>query len=387
MSNDKQDDEAHIQIRTIRCTLPSYCENHSSASGPSFLQSVHYTTLSSGDFSVTISDLGATIVSLQLGKTDIVLGFDDPRDYARSDDNPYFGCVVGRVANRIKGGRYCLDENVVRLPELNAENGANHLHGGTPGWSRRLWRMERGDDGRSVTYRLRSEDGEGGYSGATEASATYRIVDDGRDGTSLRLEMECAHVGGGETPVNMTNHSYFNLAGEGDVRNHVLTVPAKFYTPADDTNCPTGEVREVEACMDWRKGRSIGDGLLGYAVRHNLGSTHKSDPWGFDHNYVVDGEGMREVALLTYPPSGRSMRVFSDAPGVQVYTANYLDGITGKGKRRHGKWDGVCLETQAFPNSVGEKLGVDEAFLRGKCFILSPSSEKYKHTVEYQFNF
>jgi aldose 1-epimerase len=295
---------------------------------------------------IELIELGAAVRSVQLldgsgSRTDIVLGYDDLEGYL---SNPaYLGCIAGRVANRIAGGRFVLDGKAYAL-ERN--DGPHHLHGGSEGLHGRLWRGEPRSQ-RSVRFAYRSPDGEGGYPGTLELGVTYVLSED----DELRIEYEAETDTA--TPVNLTNHSYFNLNGHSgpDVANHVLELRASRYTVPDATRIPTGELRAVNG--------SAFDFTRPAALRERLeqlpGDPAGGDPGGLDHNYVLDsdGGGVELAARVAEPGTRRTLEVLTSEPGVQVYTGNFLDGsIVGKAGARYGKHQGLCLETQHFPDSV-----------------------------------
>lgn len=259
----------------------------------------------------------------QLG--DILLGFDTPAGY--QGDHPYFGALVGRVANRIAKGRFELDG---KQYELAVNNGPNHLHGGLKGYDKVVWTPRRLSP-QSLELKYSDPAGANGYPGQVEVTVVYTLTDD----DELRIDYTARSDA--RTPLNLTNHAYFNLGGGKDILGHVLQLFADRYTPVDDTLIPTGEILEVAGTdMDFTRPRPIGKG-------------------GYDHNFVVNGEAgkLRPVARVEEPTSGRVMEIFSDQPGVQFYSGNFLDGtLQGKGGKRYPLNGGFCLETQHFPDSV-----------------------------------
>jgi aldose 1-epimerase len=298
--------------------------------------------------SATIITLGATIQSLSVpdrnGKSaDIVLGYRTADEYL---DNPqYFGATVGRYANRIAEGRFTLDGKEHTLPR---NDGKNHLHGGPQGLDKALWKVESVSNGSpaSVTLAHTSPDGEAGYPGTLNITATYALSD------RNELSVEYRATTDQPTIVNITNHAYFNLAGEAghvDVMDHRLTLVADRYTPVDETLIPTGELREVTGTpFDFREERPIG-------LRIRDGSDEQIRfGRGYDHNFVVNGAdgALRNGARVEDPRSGRVMEVLVTAPGVQFYSGNFLDGTTvGKSGRVYRQGDAFCLEPQVFPDS------------------------------------
>jgi len=271
---------------------------------------------------------------------DIVLGFDDLASYAKS--SPYFGAVIGRVANRISGAQFDLDGTTYRLA---ANNGSNSLHGGVKGWDKAVWDAVAFDtpEGPAVQLSLTSEDGDEGFPGTVKAKNTYTLT----DANELKIEMEA--VTDRPTVVNMAHHSYWNLAGHdsGLVLDQVARLDASQYTPNDPSlHTVGGQVAPVAGTpFDFTSAKAIGRDLQAAG----------GDPVGFDSNWIVDGppHQLREVARVTDPHSGRVLTLKGDQPGVQFYTGNYLDGtLTGKGGARYARHSAFCLETQLFPNSI-----------------------------------
>jgi aldose 1-epimerase len=295
---------------------------------------------------------------------DVVLGFDRLEDYLKG--HPYFGCTVGRVANRIAKGTFTLNGKEYHLA---VNNGPNHLHGGLRGLDKRVWAAaERPSSlGPAVRFAYVSPSGEEGYPGDLSISVIYTLTED--DG--IRIDYEASTDAA--TPVNLTNHSYFNLAdgGQSDVLDHQLEIWADRYTPVDDTGIPTGELKEVDdGVMSFKKPTAIGARL------DQVGG----DPGGYDHNYVLRKSSPQalELAARVYEPkSGRVMEVLTTEPGVQLYTGNFLDGsLTGKNGAVYKKHHGLCLETQHFPDSVNHP--------QFPSIILNPG-EKYTQTTIYRF--
>jgi aldose 1-epimerase len=295
---------------------------------------------------------GAALQSLEVPdahgvKADIVLGYATLSDYV---DHPnYFGVTVGRYANRIKNGVFTLDGKTYALAK---NNGANSLHGGTKGFDKVVWTIERCSSGKiaSVRFSYVSPDGEEGYPGTLKVSVTYSLSNNG--------ELKIAYEATTDAPtvLNLTNHSLFNLSGEGSPRSALaarLTINAGAYTPVDATLIPTGELRSVDhTVFDFRKGAMISERL-----RDDRDAQIKMGR-GFDHNYVLKGGGTREpkfAARLQDPVSGRGVEVLTTEPGVQFYSGNVLDGTAiGKSGHAYAQGDGVALETQHFPDSPNQ---------------------------------
>jgi aldose 1-epimerase len=290
---------------------------------------------------------------------DIVLGFDNLEQYLKG--HPYFGCTVGRVANRIAKGRFSLDGQTYTLA---INNGPNHLHGGLKGFDKVLWSASP-QAGAAVEFSYTSSDGEEGYPGKLDVTVLMALTD------ANELRIDYTAVSDRPTPVNLTNHSYFNLAGAGDILNHELTLAADHYTPADPTLIPTGEIQPVAATpMDFRTPKPIGS---------RIGQLKTEEP-GYDSNYVVNGGGnsLMPAARVREPCSGRVMEVHTTQPGVQLYTANYLDGsLTGKRGMVYQRHSAFCLETQHFPDSVNHP--------NFPSIILRPG-QTYRHTTLHRFS-
>lgn len=295
----------------------------------------------------TILTLGATLRTLVVADArghldDIVLGFDAAEDYLRGRE--YFGATVGRYANRIARGRFTLGGRRYRLA-LN--DPPNAEHGGPEGFHRRLWSAEgtAGVEGPALTLSLVSEDGDQGYPGKLAVRVTYTLTND----DELRIEYEATTSA--RTIVNLTHHSYWNLAGAGtaDALRARLTVEADAFTPVDEQLIPTGEVRPVAGtALDFRKPRTL-------ASRIREGSEPQLVlARGYDHNFVLRGPPglLRQAARLEDPRSGRVLEVMTTEPGLQLYTGNFLSGaVVGKGGRLYRQGDGIALETQHFPDS------------------------------------
>jgi len=307
-------------------------------------QSVNlYTFTNRHGVQARITNYGGIVVSLLVpdrhGKlADVVLGFDALDGYLAKE--PYFGAVVGRYANRIAKGQFTLDGTVYKLV-LN--NGPNSLHGGTKGFDKQVWNArELGENPPALELTYLSKDGEEGYPGNLKVKVVYALTD------SNELKIEYTATTDKDTVLNLTNHSYFNLAGEGDVLKHQVTINADRFTPIDSTLIPTGELRKVEGTpFDFRRPTAIG-------ARINADDEQLKFGNGYDHNFVLNrkGKGLELAARVVEPGSGRVLEVFTTQPGVQFYTGNFLDGtVQGKGGKAYGQRSGFCLETQHFPDS------------------------------------
>ena len=326
-----------------------------------------YTLTNANGLIAKITNYGAILVSLEVpdkdGKlADITLGFDKLDGYLTR--HPYFGSTVGRYANRIGGAKFVLD-GVEH--ELAANNGPNHLHGGIKGFDKAVWQAQEVKAEKAVGLKLTylSVDGEEGYPGNLACVVTYTLNND----DELRIDYE-AVTADKATIVNLTNHTYWNLAGQGngDILGHELMLNADAYTPVDEGLIPTGEIKKLAGSpMDFTKPMTIGSRIEEVAG-------------GYDHNYVLNstGEGLPALCAKVYEPSsGRVMEIQTTEPGVQFYTGNFLDGsVTGKAGKVYKKHYGFCLETQHFPDSPNKPDFPP--------VVLSPG-EKYLTTTVYKF--
>jgi aldose 1-epimerase len=334
-----------------------------------------YSLVNSRGMRVDIADYGALIVRLfahdRNGRLDdVVLGYDTLDAYLRS--SPYFGAVVGRYANRIAEGRFTLDGHTYQLATNNAPGGIPcHLHGGKTGFDKVLWQAEPSMQGNTPTLRLRylSPDGEEGYPGNLRVTVTYALTED----DTLRIEYEATTDKA--TPVNLSQHSYFNLKGEGqgDILDHVMTIHAPHITPVKAGLIPTGEMAAVEGTpFDFTSPRSIGERIDAPDEQIRLGG-------GYDHSWVLDNPEGRLVHAVTVsePASGRRMEVWTEEPGVQFYSGNFLSGThVGKSGRAYPRRAGFCLETQHFPDSPNQPSFPNT--------ILRPG-ERYRSITLYRF--
>jgi aldose 1-epimerase len=302
--------------------------------------------LHNGGVEVEVIEYGAIITRLltpdQHGEPgDVVLGFDTLEGYLAG--SPYFGAVVGRYANRIAHGRFTLDGVTYRLA---SNDGANHLHGGVRGFDKVLWQgTPTSDDAMpGVTCAYESADGEEGYPGRLSACVTYLLSADGALHVRYHATTDRATI------INLTQHSYFNLAAsEGDVLAHELRLDASRFTPVDDGLIPTGELRAVEGTpFDFRTSIALG-------ARIGDPDRQLAAAGGYDHNFVLDRGADRSLVLAARvmdPVSRRTLEIHTTEPGIQLYSGNFLDGsITGKAGRRYAHRTGFCLETQHFPDS------------------------------------
>ena len=271
---------------------------------------------------------------------DIVLGFDTLDAYLK--DPPYFGAVVGRYGNRIEKGRFTLDGKTYTLA---VNNGPNHLHGGLKGFDKVVWSAAPLAGKIGVVFSRRSPDGEEGYPGNLDVRITYELTE------RNELVIDYHATTDKATPVNLTQHSYFNLAGAGDILGHQLMIEAERYTPVDSTLIPTGELAPVQGTpFDFRTPTAIG-------ARIGQSDEQLKNGGGYDHNWVLSrkGPGRQVAARVTDPKSGRTLEVSTTEPGLQFYTGNFLDGtLTGKGGWVYQRRNAFCLETQHFPDSPNQ---------------------------------
>jgi aldose 1-epimerase len=329
-----------------------------------------YTLTNAHGMSVSAMNYGATVVKLLVpdrsGKNDdIVLGFDDLAGYLGEKGGPYFGATIGRYGNRIAKGQFSLDGHSYRLA---TNDGPNALHGGKKGFDKCVWKAEIvSTSPPSVLFSRISPDGEEGYPGAMKVSVKLTVTE------ANQMKFYYTATTDKPTVVNLTHHTYFNLggAGSGTILDELLTLKADAYTPVDSTLIPTGEIKKVEGTpMDFRKPTAIGDRI------QQVGGK----PVGYDHNFVLydAGKGVREIATVQAPKTGRIMTVLSDQPGVQFYSGNFLDGtLTGKKGNVYQQYDALCLEPQHFPDSPNEP--------KFPSVVLEPGAT-YHSTIIYAFS-
>jgi aldose 1-epimerase len=301
-------------------------------------------TLSDGAYEAQITTYGGVLVSMKTpdrnGKSaDVLLGFDDVDGYFANFNGPsdaFFGAIIGRYANRIAHGSFTLEGQKYSLPK---NNGENTLHGGPHGFNNVVWKAKSVANGVELIYL--SKDGEAGFPGNLTATVVYTLV-------KGDLRMEYSATTDKATVVNLTNHAYFNLAGQGDILKHELTLHASHFTPVDAGLIPTGELKPVESTpFDFRKSTAVGARINADDAQLHLGR-------GYDHNWVLDRKGgkLAEAAEVYDPSSGRVLKVLTDQPGIQFYSGNFLDGsIQGKGGKPDELHAALCLETQHFPDS------------------------------------
>lgn len=314
---------------------------------------------------------GATLTQMHVPDkngqlADVVLGFDDVAGY-ESDRNQFFGCTTGRVCNRIAKGKFTLNGQEYQLA---INNGPNHLHGGVKrNLDKVVWAAKASSaaDGQQVVFTYKSPDGEEGYPGDLSVKVTYLLTDK----NELKIDYEATT--NKATPVNLTNHSYFNLGGAGSatVLDHELQLNADNHTPTDDTLIPTGQIVKVEGTpLDFRKATVIGA---------RIAQVDQTAATGYDHNFVLNGKSgeLRLAAKVKEPKSGRVLTVQTTEPAVQLYTGNFLMGQVGKGGKTYPRRSALCLETQHSPNSVNIPSFPST--------ILEPG-QTYRHTCVFAFS-
>jgi aldose 1-epimerase len=306
--------------------------------------SVEIFTLTDGPYEARICTYGGIVVSMKTpdrnGKSaDVVLGFDDLDGYISNfngTSNAFFGAIIGRYANRIAHASFTLDGKKYSLPK---NNGENTLHSGPHGFNNVVWTAKPIANGVELTYL--SKDGDAGFPGNLTSTVSYTLV-------KGDLRIEYSSTTDRDTVLNLTNHSYFNLAGEGDIMKHELTLHAARFTPVDAGLIPTGELKPVDGTpFDFRKSTAVGARIGADDPQLHLGR-------GYDHNWVLDsgGKKLAEAAEVYDPSSGRVLKVLTDQPGIQFYSGNFLDGsIKGKGGKPDVLHAALCLETQHFPDS------------------------------------
>ena len=310
-----------------------------------------YTLRNETGLMARVMTYGATLVELHVPDAsgtsgDVILGFDDVADY-ESADNQYFGCSTGRVCNRIANAKFTLDGIEYQLA---ANDGPNHLHGGSSrSLDKVIWKAHpfESKTSQGVAFTYMSPDGEEGYPGNLTITVTYSVM---RDSNELQIEFLCTTDK--PTPVNLTNHAYFNLAGAGSdtVLDHVLQLNADRYTPVNNTLIPTGQVESVAGtALDFREPHAVGE---------RIQKLLKTATLGYDHNFVLNETGKKELlnlaAILTDPESGRRLRIKTTLPAIQFYSGNFLKGQKGKGEQPYAQRSALCLETQYNPDSVNQ---------------------------------
>ena len=332
-----------------------------------------YTLKNESGMTVSITNYGGIVTSIVVpdrnGKPgDVACGYDSVEDYIAG--SPYFGCITGRYANRIAKGKFSLDGKEYTLA---VNNGPNHLHGGEKGFDKKVWKATPKSTEKAVSLKLTytSPDGEEGYPGNLDCTVTYSVP---KDQNALRISYKATTDKA--TPVNLTNHTYFNLAGHGAGTHlkHSVMINADKFTPTDETGIPTGELAAVkDTPFDFTKPHKIGARIEAEHEQIKFGK-------GYDHNWVINQEKPGEMTLaarVVEPTSGRVLEVRTTEPGIQFYTGNYLDGSNvGKSDKKYEHRYAFCLETQKYPDSPNQK-GFPSS-------ILKPG-ETYKQVCVYKF--
>lgn len=333
-----------------------------------------WTLVNANGMKMKVTNYGTIITELWVpdasGKlVDIVLGRDSLQGYI--DRTQYFGCTAGRCANRIAKGQFSIDGKPF---QVTCNNGVNSLHGGAKGFDKVVWKggSSMVDETPTVTFTYVSKDGEEGFPGACTARVRYTLTRQ----NELKVSMEAKTVA--PTVVNLAHHSYWNLGGQesGSILDHELSIDALEYTPVDSSLITTGEIKSVEGTpLDFRSAKAIGRDIGQFPAT-------KDDPGGFDHNFVVrdfKAGQMHRAAVVRSPKTGIQMTISSDQPGIQFYSGNFLDGIPGKSGAVYNKNGALCLETQAFPDSINKqgKPGWPNVILR--------PGETYKHEMVHAF--
>ena len=329
-----------------------------------------YTLTNSRGSEATIITYGGAVVSLKVpdkqGRLgDVVLGFDSIAGYEKH--TAFFGALIGRYGNRIARGKFTLDNHEYTLA---TNNGENHLHGGVRGFDKVVWTAKSSTDKKGANLELAyvSADGEEGYPGKLNVKVVYTLTEDNQ------LKIVYSATTDKTTVVNLTHHSYFNLAGGGDVLDHRLTLFADRYTPTDKGSIPTGELASVAGTpFDFRKETAIG-------ARIDQDNEQLKFGKGYDHNFVLTrkGKGVELAARVYEPTSGRVMDVLTTEPGIQFYSGNFLDGsVPGKGGKSYPFRSGFCLETQHFPDSPNRPNFPSTTLKPG---------QKYSQTTIYAFS-
>ena len=320
-------------------------------------------TLKGGSLEMTVTDFGARVLTLMVpdrngDKADVAVGYASLDEYLECPGERFFGAAVGRMANRLGGACFELDGKLYRLP---ANDNGNTLHGGNLGFDRVMWTVKevRPD---SILFQLRDPDGQEGWPGNLDVKMRYTLTED----NSFKVEYEA--VTDAPTLCNLTHHTFFNLTGDASrsILDHVLQIDAPSYIPVDEKLIPTGEVRAVEGtAFDFNEGKPIGKDI--------------DEAGGYDHNWcLASGGGVRKVARLTEPMSGRIMDILTDQSGLQFYSGNFFDGsYAGKDGRIIGHRCALALETQAWPDAIHHPNFPDT--------VLRPE-QTYTHTCVYRFD-
>jgi aldose 1-epimerase len=323
-------------------------------------------SISNQGIRATFTDYGATLVNLYIEKdneeeVDVVLGYDDAQGY--ENGTYFFGCPLGRNANRIGGATFQLEGTTY---ELDKNDNGNNLHSGLDYYSKRIWNvLEVTED--SITFSLESSDGDQGFPGNVVITMTYELTSD------KMLRITYSGTPDKDTIMNLTNHSYFNLNGhnQGDILGHLVTIDGDYYTKTDENSIPTGILVEVEETpMDLREGKKVGAEIEVDYEALNIGL-------GYDHNWALNNDGnFQKVATATGDKSGIQMEVYTDLPGIQLYTGNFIVDENGKDGAVYPKRGGFCYETQFFPDAIHHENFVSP---------ITKAKEEYLTVTGYKF--
>jgi aldose 1-epimerase len=358
-------------MKFASCLLAALCfATTASAQVKDFDSIKLYTLNNDSGMTVKVTNYGAIITSIIVpdrnGKrADVALGYDRVEDYINAVDKPYFGAIVGRYGNRIANGEFTIDGETYSLLK---NNGDNHLHGGAIGFDKVVWDADYDEAKNTIALSYLAKDKEEGYPGNLQLKVTYTLTDDNSIVVDYHATTDKA------TPVNVTQHTYFNLKGEGEgtILDHELMLNAKQYTPVDEGLIPTGELPAVAGTpFDFTSGKAIGRDIGQHNEQLKFGL-------GFDHNWVLDKagkEGELTLAARVYEPtSGRVMEIHTTEPGIQFYCGNFLDGrLKGKSGKPYVHRGGFCLETQHYPDSPNQP--------NFPSTILKPGEEHTSQTV------
>lgn len=339
--------------------------------------SIQLATLkNSQGMTVKVTNYGATVTSIMVpdrnGKlADVALGYNRVEDYMNAVDKPYFGAIVGRYGNRIAKGKFSIGNETYKLA---VNNGENHLHGGVIGFDKVVWTMQAAQvkNAEAVKLTYLAKDKEEGYPGNLQITVTYTLTN------ANELKVDYLATTDKATPVNLTQHTYFNLKGEGegDILDHEMMINAEAYTPTDAGAIPTGEIAPVKGTpFDFTSPKPIG---------RDINQNHEQIKFGmgFDHNFVIKraagDKSMQLAARVVEPKSGRTMEVLTTEPGIQFYCGNFLDGrLKGKAGKAYVQRGGFCLETQHYPDSPNQP--------KFPSTILEPG-KKYETSTIYKFS-
>lgn len=316
-----------------------------------------FTLTNNNGMQVSITNYGGRITKMLVpdregNMRDVVLGFDKIDDYRHENNATDFGAAIGRYANRIGNGQITIDGHTLQLPQ---NNGNHCLHGGPDGWQYSLYEVESASRN-TLVLTMVSADGDNNFPGEVKVRLSYHLTEDNRLNIAYHATTDATTV------INMTNHSYFNLNGDGNttILNHLLTIDADEYTPIDETYLPKGMKATVENTpFDFRQPKAVGRDI---ALQHE----QLANGNGYDHNWVLNtrGDVAKPCARLQSPTTGIVMEVFTSEPGMQIYTGNFLDrSIIGKGGIAYGQRSAICLETQKYPNSPNNNWPESNAYL------------------------